>query len=89
MADAAKKTSKAIGKVTHYFDKIGVAVLKLAKTLAAGDTVKFSGHGQEFIQTIDSMQINHQPVEKAKPGDDVAIKVLQRVKEGDQVLASD
>jgi putative protease len=73
---------KKIGKVTHYFDKIGVAVLSLTSPLAVGDTVKFSGHGIEFVQEIVSMQLDHAPVEKAKKGDDIAIKVDQPVKDG-------
>lgn len=77
--------AKAIGKVTHYFDKIGVAVLKLTEALKVGDTVTISGHGNEFTQTIASMQVNHQPVSEAKPGDDVAVKVDKIVKEGDEV----
>ncbi len=76
---------KAVGKVTHYFDKIGVAVLKLSAKLAVGDVVKFSGRGNEFTQAISSMQVNHNPVAAAKPKDDVAVKVDMPVKEGDVV----
>lgn len=82
----ADKTDKIIGKVTHYFDKIGVAVLKLTAPVAVGDSVKFTGHGQEFIQVISSMQVNHQPIAKSRPGDDIAIKTDQPVKEGDKIL---
>lgn len=80
------KTVKKVGKVHHYYDKIGVAALVLTGPLAVGDTVKISGHGQEVTQTISSMQIDHRQVEKAKKGDDVAIKVDQEVKEGDVVV---
>ncbi len=74
-----------VGKVSHYFDKIGVAALTLTGPLAVGDTVKISGHGAEFTQKVESMQVEHEQVEKAKKGDDVAIKVYQKVKEGDEV----
>jgi len=84
MAKATIKAKK-IGKVTHYFDHIGVAVLKLAAKLAVGDTVKFSGHGNEFTQTVSSMQLDHKAIETAKPKDDVAVKVDMPVKEGDEV----
>ncbi len=73
---------KKIGKVTHYFDKLGVAVLSLTSPLAVGDSVKFSGHNIEFTQVVGSMQLDHAPVEKAKKGDDVALKVDQVVKDG-------
>lgn len=76
---------KVIGKVSHYFDNIQVAALNLSGPLAVGDTVKIAGHGGEFVQTISSMQINKQGITKAKKGDDVAIKVDQPVKAGDEV----
>ncbi|MCL5431916.1 MAG: hypothetical protein M1484_02320 [Patescibacteria group bacterium] len=77
--------AKVIGKVAHYFDQIGVAALKLSGPLAVGDTVKITGHGKELTQTVASMQIEHEQVQEAKKGDDVAIKVDQPVKEGDSV----
>ena len=73
--------AKKIGKVNHYFDKIGVAALVLTGPLAMGDTVKIS----DLTQVVNSMQIERVPVENAKKGDDVAIKVDQKVKEGDVV----
>ncbi len=73
--------AKIIGKVSHYFDKIGVAALTLTGPLVMGDTVKIG----ELTQIVNSMQIERVAVEKAKKGDDVAIKVDQKVKEGDTV----
>ena len=70
---------KQIGTITHYFDHLSVAVLNLKDKLRVGDTVLIQGHSAEFEQTIDSMQIDHKPVEQAKPGDDVAVKVSQKV----------
>ena len=60
-----------VGKITHYFDKIGVAVVELSDTLKVSDTIKISGHGSEFTQTVSSMQIEHQQVQEAKKGDTV------------------
>lgn len=74
-----------IGKVTHYFGKIGVAVVKLTAPLSLGDTVHFRGTSTDFTQTVDSMQIEHQPVREAQAGEEVAIKVGARVREGDEV----
>lgn len=74
-----------IGKIKHYFDQISVAALVLDKPLAVGDTVKISGHGKELLQKIESMQIEHESVAKAKKGQDVAFKVTQPVKENDVV----
>ncbi|MCI0619991.1 hypothetical protein L0Y40_03105 [Candidatus Wolfebacteria bacterium] len=77
---------KQIGTVTHWFDKIGVAVLKLTAPLKVGDTVKFRRGDDEFEETVSSMQIDHESVEKAKKGDDAAVKLSQEAKEGTQVL---
>lgn len=75
-----------IGTVSHYFNKIGVAALTLTGKLAVGDTVKISGKDASITQVVSSMQIEKQPVESAKAGDDVAIKVDQPVKEGWEVF---
>lgn len=71
-----------IGKVTHYFSKIGVAVIELSDTLKAGDTIRIVGGGAEFNQAVDSMEVEHQKVETAKTGESVGLKVDQKVKEG-------
>jgi len=75
-----------IGKVTHYFSRIGVAVIDIKKgELRVGDKIHVKGHTTDFYQKIDSMQIEHQPVEKAGPGDSVGIKVSEQVRENDIV----
>jgi hypothetical protein len=75
-----------IGEVTHYFDKLGVAVLSLSGELKVGDSVHFLGHQTDFTQTIDSMQIEHQPVQSAAPKQEVALKTAQPVHKGADVL---
>lgn len=73
-----------IGKVTHYYDKIGVAVVEVVKqSLKVGDTVKISGHDNEFTQTIDSLQIEHKQVSEVPVGESCGMKITQPVKEGD------
>ncbi len=78
-------TLTQIGKVTHYYDKIGVAVVELSQMLKTGDKIKFSGHDKEFSQEVSSMQIEHNQINQAKKGDIVGMKVDQPVKEGDVV----
>ena len=73
---------KQIGKITHYFSKIGVAVLALSGSLKTGDTIVISCHGKEFEQLVDSMQVEHENVSAAKAGDEVGMKVVEPVKEG-------
>ena len=75
-----------IGKVTHYFDRIGVAVLQLTDTIRVGDTLHFLGHSTDFKQKVDSLQIEHKNVPEGKPGQDVALKVSEKVHPNDKVL---
>ena len=77
--------NKPIGKVTHYFDKIGVAVVKLSGPLKVGDSIRMETKDGEFKQAVESMQVEHKMIEKAKKGDEVGMKVDQPVKEGNKV----
>ena len=62
---------ETIGKVTHYFDRIGVAVLQLTGTVRVGDTIHFQGHSTDFSQPVTSLQIDHKDVSEGKSGQDV------------------
>ncbi len=73
---------KPIGTVTHWYDKIGVAVVKLTGKLAKGARVKVKKGTEEFEDTVSSLQIDHKDVAAAKKGDDAAMKLSQRAKEG-------
>lgn len=79
-------TDVKVGKITHYYDKIGVAVVDVTKPIKVGQAIKISGHDQEFTQTIASMQIEHEQLEKAKKGQVIGLKVDKAVKEGDEVF---
>lgn len=73
-----------IGKVTHYYDKIQVAVVEVAnQPLKVGDTVKISGHDNEFTQKITSLQVEHKQLDQVKSGESCGMKVDQAVKAGD------
>ena len=76
---------KKVGKVTHYYNHLGVGIVKLSGPLVNGDTIRVVGHGREFQQTVGSMQLEHQALEKAKKGQEIGLKVDQKVKEGDVV----
>ncbi|MFH1601857.1 MAG: hypothetical protein ABIB61_02780 [Candidatus Shapirobacteria bacterium] len=76
-----------IGKVTHFFDKIKVAIIKLdAGKLQAGDKIKIAGRGNEVFQEIKSMQIEHESVDSVKKEDEFGLKIDESVKEGDTVF---
>jgi len=74
-----------IGRVTHYFNHLNVAVLKLTDSLKLGDKIHISGHETDLIERVASMQVNHHAIVWVKPGDDVAIKVNEPVREHDIV----
>lgn len=77
---------KLIGKVTHYFGKIEVAVIELSDSLKVGDNIRIvGGEGVDFTQTVESMEVEHEKVEKAKAGDSLGLKVSEKVREGYKV----
>lgn len=73
---------KEVGKVTHWYDKIGVAVVKLSGSLSVGDQIKVTRGDSEFETSVSSMQIDHEDVPAGKKGDEIAIKLSQPTKEG-------
>lgn len=75
-----------IGKVTHFFGKISVAAIEITSgELNVGDTIHIKGHTSDFLQPVDSMQVEHEDVESAKPGDSVGLKVQEHARIGDAV----
>ena len=77
---------KLIGKVTHYFDKIEVGVIELTSPLAAGDTIRVvGGEDTDFTQEVESMEVEHEKIKKAKKGDSVGLKIKEKVREGYKV----
>ena len=76
---------KLIGKITHYFGNIGVAVIELSGTLKVGDTIRIVGGETDFEQNVESMEIEHEKVKEGKKGKSVGLKVDQKVHEGYKV----
>lgn len=79
---------KEIGRVTHYFDKIGVAIVKFNKSVGVGESVRFLGATTDFSQAINSMQYDHKDIPSASKGKEVGIRVKNKVREGDAVYAA-
>ncbi|MFC1753844.1 translation elongation factor-like protein [Thermoproteota archaeon] len=75
-----------IGKIKHFFGKISVAVIELTGELNVGDKIHVKGPSTDFIQPVDSMQIDHKDVEKATPGQAVGMKTSDPAREGDVVF---
>jgi len=80
-----EEEKKLVGKVTHYYGKIGVAVVELEDELSVGDEISIEGKTTNFRQKVESMQIEHKNIEKAKAGDSIGLKVIEKVREGDKV----
>lgn len=77
-----------VGSVTHYYDKIGVAIVKLTKAVKVGVSLRFGTEENGFNQELTSMQLNHKDYPSAKKGDEVGIKVDQKAKEGTPVYSA-
>ena len=75
-----------IGKISHYFSKIGVAAIEITSgSLSVGDTIHVKGHTTDFTQTVDSIQLDNQAVPTATVGQPVAIKVKDHARPHDAV----
>ena len=80
---------KPIGEVTHYFGKIGVMAVDLSDNLTVGETIHVKGHTTDVVVSVDSMQIEHESVPKAGPGDSIGIRVGEKVRPGDKVFRAE
>jgi selenocysteine-specific translation elongation factor len=76
---------EVIGEVSDFFARPVVAGIELTATLKVGDKVHIKGHTTDMEFIVDSMQINNVDVKQAKPGDDIGVKVPERVRRGDTV----
>ncbi|MGB9741706.1 MAG: hypothetical protein ACP5JB_01370 [candidate division WOR-3 bacterium] len=80
-------TETKVGVVTHYFGKIGVAVIRATDgPIAIGDTIHIKGHTTDHTQVVESLQIEHQPVPRIEIGQEAGMKVSARVHEHDEVF---
>jgi translation initiation factor IF-2 len=75
-----------IGHITHYFPKIGVAVIEVtAGSLKVGETIRIKGHTSDFTQPVESLQQEHLSIPEAKKGVSAGMKVKEHVREGDKI----
>ena len=75
-----------IGKVQHFFDHVHVAALTIVEgELNVGDTIHIKGHTTDCTTTIESMQVEHEQIQSAKPGDNIGIRVPDKCREHDVV----
>lgn len=82
-----KKMGKLVGRVIHYYDHIGVGVIKLSAPLSEADEIRImGGENTDFNQKVVSMQIEHEKVKKAKKGNAIGLKVKEKVRDGYKVF---
>jgi putative protease len=77
---------KEIGTVSIYFSHVEVAAINVSGKLKVGDRIHIKGHTTDFEQLVDSMQIDRKDVKEAKKGDEIGIKVNDRVRPNDKVF---
>lgn len=80
-----EKEETQVGKITHYFAKIGVAVVDVTGILKVGDEVHIKGHTTDFKQKVTSMQIEQDKIDAAEPGQSIGMKVAEPVRAHDLV----
>ena len=85
MATKNNKAAKPVGTVTHFYNKIGVAIVKFNAKVEAGTKLAFRGATTDFEEAAASMQYDHKPIAAASKGQEVGLKVKKRVREGDLV----
>ncbi len=77
---------KPIGKVVHYYDKAMVAIIELAAPLKVGQTIHFKGNTDDVTQGVKQMQLDHADIQEGAVGQQVGVKVDQKVRDSDQVF---
>lgn len=75
-----------VGKVTHYYGKLGVAIVELSAPLAVGQQIHVKGAHDDFTQEVKDMQFEHQAITAGRPKQQVGIKVEKAAHENDQVF---
>jgi len=85
MEEEKERIEEEVGEITHFFDKISVAVVRASKEIKVGDKIHIKGATTDFEQNVDSLQINHQNVDSIKKGEEAGMKVNEKVREKDKI----
>jgi len=80
-----KALGQEVGKVTHYYTKLGVGVVRLTSALKVGDKIRIKGATTDFEQIVESMQIEKDRIKEGKAGQSIGLKVKEHVRAGDVV----
>lgn len=77
---------KEVGIISHFFDKISVAVVELSSELRVGDRIHIKGNTTDFVQKVDSMQVEHDKISVAKRGQAIGMKTKDMARVHDKVF---
>ena len=72
-----------VGRIAGFFAHVSVAIVELTAALKVGDTIYIKGHTTDLQQHVDSLQVDHTPVQEAGPGQSVGLKVTGRCRKHD------
>ncbi len=79
------ESKQEIGRVTHFFPKISVAIVELKAPLAVGDKITIAGSTTHLEQVVDSIEIEHKTVKNARSGQSIGLKLVGKARESDLV----
>ncbi len=79
------EAKQEVGRITHFYPKILVAIVELELPVAVGDKVSIVGRNTHLEQVVESMQVEHNAITSASAGQSIGLKVVDRVREGDIV----
>jgi putative protease len=79
------RQDKPVGEVTHYYSNLEVAIVKFYQDMPVGKNITFQGATTDFSQDIESMELNHKKIAMAPKGQEIGIKVKEKVREGDKL----
>ena len=82
----APKIIKKSGEVLHFYGGISVAIVKCMKPLKVGQKIRLKGATTDFVCSVESIQYEHLPLTEAKAGQEVGVRVADKVREGDEIF---
>ena len=80
--------AKKLGTVTHYYNHLSVGIVRLDEEVRLGNKIHFKGSSTDFDQDLSDMQFDHEFVDVGEKGQEVGIKVKEKVRKGDLMYAA-
>ena len=80
---------REVGRVSHFFGHINVALIEVTDTISVGDKIAIKGPTTDIEQTVESMEIEHAKLKQTTAGQSIGMKVKGRVRDKDTVYKTD